>query len=101
MNSTSTTALVKCHYDYVEMIKCLTIKTLPFMIKILPFYKLSTELLVYFVCGRLCSVHRIATFIRRSVHDWKLWRGIFFLNMDGRIAYGLLLLARRYYNCSP
>jgi hypothetical protein len=36
-----------------------------------------------------------------SVHDWKLRRWILFPNMNGRIAYGLLLLARRYYNCSP
>jgi hypothetical protein len=81
-------------YDYVEMIKCLMIKTLSFC-------RLSIELLVLSVCGRLCNVRRIAAFIRRSVHDCKLRRGILFPNMDGRIAYGLLLLARRYYNCSP
>jgi hypothetical protein len=74
-------------YDYIEMIKCLTIKTLPFC-------RLSTELLVRSVCGHLCNVRRIATFIRMSVHDWKLRRGILFPNIDGRIAYGLLLLAR-------
>jgi hypothetical protein len=49
-------------YGYIEMIKCLMIKTLPFC-------RLSTELLVRFVCGRLCSVYRITTFIWRSVHD--------------------------------
>jgi hypothetical protein len=43
-------------YGYVEMIKCLTIKTLLF-------YRLSTDLLVHSICGRLCSVHRIETFI--------------------------------------
>jgi hypothetical protein len=51
------------------------------------------ELLVHSVYGRLCSVYRIAPFIRRSVHDWKLLRGILFPNMDSRIAYGLVLLA--------
>jgi hypothetical protein len=80
-------------YDYVEIIKCIRIKTLLSC-------RLSTELLVHFVCGRLCNVHRITTFIWRSVHVWKLWRGILFSNMDGRIAYGLVLLVRHYYNCS-
>jgi hypothetical protein len=49
-------------YGYVEMIKCLTIKTLPFC-------RLSTELLVLSVCGRLCNARRIMAFIRRYVHD--------------------------------
>jgi hypothetical protein len=80
-------------YGYVEMIKCLTIKTLPSC-------RLSTGLSVHSVCGRLCSVSRIATFIRRFVHDWKLRRGIFFPNMNDRIAYVLVLLFRRDYNCS-
>jgi hypothetical protein len=80
-------------YGYVEMIKCLTIKTLTF-------YRLSTELLVHSVCGRLCSVLRIETFIWRSVHDWKLRRVILFSNMDDSIAYGLVLLARHFYSCS-
>jgi hypothetical protein len=48
-------------YGYVEMIKCLTIKTLPSC-------RLSAGLLVHSVCGRLCNGHRIATFIWRSVH---------------------------------
>jgi hypothetical protein len=72
---------------------CLTIKTFLFC-------RLSTELLVHSVCDRLCSVHMIATFIRRYVHDWKLRRGILFPNMTGRIAYELVLLVRRFYNCS-
>jgi hypothetical protein len=80
-------------YGYVEMIMCLTTKNLLFC-------RLSTELLVHSVCGRLCNVHRIATFIWSSVHVWKLRRGILFPNMDGRIAYGLALLVRHYYNCS-
>jgi hypothetical protein len=80
-------------YDYVEMIKCLTIKTLPSC-------RLSIVLSVHSVCGRLCNASRIATFIRRFVHDWKLRRGILFPNMDGRIAYVLVLLFRRDYNCS-
>jgi hypothetical protein len=49
-------------YGSVEMIKCLTIKTLPFC-------RLSIELLVHSVCGHLCSIHMIVTFIWRSVHD--------------------------------
>jgi hypothetical protein len=81
-------------YGYVEIIKCLMIRTLPSC-------RLSTGLLLYSVCGRLCSVWRIATFIQRSVHDWKLRRGILFSNMDSRIAYGLVLLLRRYYICAP
>jgi hypothetical protein len=68
-------------YGYVEMIKCLTIKTLLF-------YRLSTELLVHSIYGRLYSV------LRRSVDDWKLRRGILFSNMADRIAYGLVLLVR-------
>jgi hypothetical protein len=80
-------------YGYVEMILCLTIK-------ILPFCRLSTELLVLFVCGLLFSVWRAETFLWRSVHVWKLWREILSPNMDGRIAYGLMLQLRRDYNCS-
>jgi hypothetical protein len=77
-------------YGYVEMIKCLTTKTFPFC-------RLSTELPVHSVCGRLCSIYRIATSIRRSVHDWKLRQGILFPNMDGRIAYGSVPPVRRFY----
>jgi hypothetical protein len=80
-------------YGYVEMIKYSTTKTLPSC-------RLSTGLLVHSVCGRLCSARKIATFIRRSVHDWKLRQEILFPNMDNRIAYGLVLLVRRDYNCS-
>jgi hypothetical protein len=80
-------------HSYIEMIKYLTIK-------ILSFYMLSTELLVYFVCGLLCSVHRIETFIRRFVHDYKQRREILFPNMNNRIAYGLVLLVRHFYNRS-
>jgi hypothetical protein len=36
----------------------------------------------------------------RSVHVWKLRRGILFPNMVGRIAYVLMLQFRRDYNCS-
>jgi hypothetical protein len=79
-------------YGYVKMIKCLTIKTLLFC-------RLSTELLAHSICGRLCNVYKIETFIWRSVHDWKLRRGILFPNMVGRIAYRLVLLARRDCNC--
>jgi hypothetical protein len=80
-------------YGYVEMILCLTIK-------ILPFCRLSTELLVLSVCGLLCSVWRTETFLWRSVHVWKLRQRILSPNMDGHIAYGLMLQLRRDYNCS-
>ena len=77
-------------FGYVEMINCLTIKTLPS-------YRLSTELLVLSVCGPLCSGWRTATSLRRCVHVWKLRRGILFPNMDGRIAYGSVPPVRRFY----
>jgi hypothetical protein len=80
-------------YGYVEIIKCLTIKTLLSC-------RLSTGLSVYSICGGLCSVQRIATYIPRYVHNWKLRREILFPNKDGCIAYVLLLLFRRDYNCS-
>jgi hypothetical protein len=48
-------------YGYVEMIMYLTIK-------ILLSCRLSTELLVLFVYGLLCSVWRIETSLWRSVH---------------------------------
>jgi hypothetical protein len=50
------------HYGYIKIIKCLTIKTLASC-------RLSTVLSVHSVCGRLCNVSRITTFIRRFVHD--------------------------------
>jgi hypothetical protein len=42
----------------------------------------------------------VETSIRRSVHDWKLRRGILFPNMAVRIVYGSVLLVRQLYNCS-
>jgi hypothetical protein len=48
-------------YGYVEMIRCLTIKTLLSC-------RLYTELSVLYVCGPLCSGWRIAISLRRSVH---------------------------------
>jgi hypothetical protein len=79
-------------YGYVEMIMCLTIK-------ILPSCRLSTELSVLSVCGLLCGVWRAETYLWRSVHVWKLRRGILFPNIDCRIAYVLVLQFRRDYNC--
>jgi hypothetical protein len=52
-------------------IKCLMIKTLPFC-------RLSTGLLVHSVCGRLCSVYRIATFIWRLCTTESYDKGYFF-----------------------
>jgi hypothetical protein len=49
------------HYGCVEMTKFL-------MIRILLSCRLSTYISVFSVCGRLCSVWRIATSLRRSVH---------------------------------
>jgi hypothetical protein len=49
-------------YGYIKLIKCLTIKTLLSCM-------LFTGLLVHSIYGRLCSVWRIAPFIRRYVHD--------------------------------
>jgi hypothetical protein len=80
-------------FGYVEMIKCLIIKTLPPC-------RLSTELSVLSVCGHRFSDWRIAAYLRRSVRVWKLRRGILFSNIDGRIAYVLLLQFRQDYNCS-
>jgi hypothetical protein len=80
-------------YGYVEMIKCLTTKTLSFC-------RLFTELSVLSVCGPLCSVWRTETYLWRSVHVWRPQRGILFSNMGGSIVYALVLHVRRDCNCS-
>jgi hypothetical protein len=80
-------------YGYVEMIKCLTIKT-PL------FCRLSTSIPILFVYGRLYRVWRTATCLWRSIHGWRLrWR-MLFPNVAGRIACDLDLLFRWFYNCS-
>jgi hypothetical protein len=75
-------------YGYVEMIKCLMIKTLLFC-------RLSTELLVHSVCAHLT---RSRPLYGGLCTTGSYGEGYFFPNMDGHIAYGLVLLARRYYN---
>jgi hypothetical protein len=57
-------------YSYVEMIKCLAIKTLLF-------YRLSTGVSILSIYGRLYSEWRI----ERSVHDLRLQQEILFSNM--------------------
>jgi hypothetical protein len=52
---------------------------------------LSTDVPIFFVCGRLFNGWRIATSLRRSIHDWMLQRWILFPYMGGRITYGLEL----------
>jgi hypothetical protein len=54
-----------CRNDYVEMIKCLTIKTHIFC-------RLSTGILILSVDGCLCSGWRIETCLWRSMHGWRL-----------------------------
>jgi hypothetical protein len=77
-------------YGYVEMIKCLTTK-------LLPFCRLYTGVSVLYVYGPLFSEWRIETSLWRFVHVWRLRWGILFPNMDGRIAF---ILLRHDYICS-
>jgi hypothetical protein len=72
--------------------------------KIILFCRLSTDVPIFYICGRLFSGWRIAISLRRSVHDWRLLREIRFPYMDDRIICGLVLLLRlrrftfyRYY----
>jgi hypothetical protein len=52
----------------------------------------------YSVCDHLFSGWRIETYLWRSVHDWRLRRGILFPNMCDRIIYRLVpyLLLRQF-----
>jgi hypothetical protein len=50
---------------------------------------------VLFVYGRLFSGRSTETYLRRSMHSWRLRRGILFPNMGGSIIYGLNLHRRR------
>jgi hypothetical protein len=76
-------------FGYVEMIKCLTRKTILFC-------RLSTGVYIHSVYGRLYRGWRIETYLWRSVHDWRLRREILFLNIGGCIVYALDLLFRRF-----
>jgi hypothetical protein len=52
-------------YGYIEMIKCLTTKTLLFC-------RLSTVVHIHYVYGHLYRGRRIETYLWRSVHGWRL-----------------------------
>jgi hypothetical protein len=54
-----------CRYGCVEMIRFL-------MIKIVLSCRLSTDVPVFSVCGHLCNEWRIASFLWRFVHGWRL-----------------------------
>jgi hypothetical protein len=62
-----------------------------FWIIIIISFRLSTDVPVFSVYGHLFSGWRIATYLRRSVHDWRTRRGILFPYMGGCIIYGLEL----------
>jgi hypothetical protein len=63
--------------------------------------KISSPLQVIYRCtvlsvyGRLFSGWSTETYLRRSVHGWRLWRGILFPDMGVSIIYGLILHRRR------
>jgi hypothetical protein len=65
-------------YGYVEMIKCL-------MIKILLPCRSFTGALIPSIYGLLFSGWNIATYLRRSIHGWRMQRGILFSNMGDSI----------------
>jgi hypothetical protein len=68
-------------FGYVKMVKFLTTKMLLLC-------RLSSGAPVRSDYGRLFKKWRITTCLRRSVHAWKLQRGILFPNMGGRIVSG-------------
>jgi hypothetical protein len=49
----------------------------------------STDVQVFFVCGYLFSAWKTEIYLRRSVHGWRLRRGILFPYMGDSIVYGL------------
>jgi hypothetical protein len=55
------------------------------MIKIVLSCRLSTDVPVFSVCGHLCSGWSIETYLRRSVHGWRIRWEILFPYMGGRI----------------
>jgi hypothetical protein len=71
-------------YGCVEMTRSLTIN-------IVLSCRLSTDVLVFSVCGHHFSGWRIVAGLWRSVHGWKSRRGILFPYMGGCIIYGLEL----------
>jgi hypothetical protein len=70
-------------YGCIEMTKFL-------IIKIILSCRLSTDVPVLSIYGHFFRGWRIATYLRRSVHSWRLRRGILFRYMSGRIVYGLV-----------
>jgi hypothetical protein len=60
------------------------------MIQIILSWRLSTDALARSVCGHLFSGWRTETYLRRSVHDWRIRIGILFSYMGGCIIYGLV-----------
>jgi hypothetical protein len=61
------------------------------MVKIVLSCRLSLGVPVFSVCGHLFSGWSTMIYLRRSVHGWRLRRGILFPYMSGRIIYGLVL----------
>jgi hypothetical protein len=81
-------------YGYVEMTKCLIINCLLLC-------RSSMGVPVYSVYNRLFNLWSTVAYLRRSVHGWRLRRGILFPIMDGSIIFGWSLLPlRRSYICS-
>ena len=79
-------------FGYVEMTKFLMIPTLLLC-------RLSTDAPSCYVHGRLYSMWRTETCLRRCLHGWRSRRGIFLPNMGGNITSKLDLLRhlrRRY-----
>jgi hypothetical protein len=59
------------------------------MISFLLLCRSSTSVLVHFIYGRLFNERSIETYLRESVHGWRLRRGILFPVMGGSIISGL------------
>jgi hypothetical protein len=67
------------------------------MKKIVLSCRLPTDVPVFSIYGHLWSGWKIVTYLRRSVHGWRLRREMLFPHMGGSIIYGLnlpLLLRR-------
>jgi hypothetical protein len=76
-------------YGYVEMIKYLTINCLLLC-------RSSTGVPVHSVYDRLFSGWSTETYLRMSVHGWRLRRGIIFPIMGGSIIFESSLLPLRH-----
>jgi hypothetical protein len=70
-------------FGYANMTKFL-------MIQIILSCRSSTGVQVCSVYGHLFSGWGIETYLQRSVHNWRLRRGILFPNIDDHIIYGLV-----------